>query len=139
MVDADRERVFEVNQRVMGRVRDRMAELEISVTEITEKLGIGRSAFYKWMEGRAPLSIDRLTALEVALKLPYGELLRLAGKPAAPGPDPVSISILGAHELQDHQKRALLHAYESYLEDNRQHQPEDTRDTPRRRSGDAGA
>lgn len=109
----------EVARKVWNHVRDVMAERGITVSGVKslERRGIKRATFYRW-ERALDTRPDHLTQLEVALELPHGELLRLAGRPAPALPGaagPVSIAILNAEDLEQHEKEALLRVYESFM------------------------
>lgn len=113
----------EVARKVWNRIRDVIAERGITVSGVNslERRGINRATFYRW-ERELVTNIQYLTKLEVALELPHGELNRMAGNPAPALPgatSPVSIAVVSASELRQHQKEMLLRLYESYLADNR--------------------
>jgi transcriptional regulator with XRE-family HTH domain len=124
--DGARGQQQEIAQAVWGRIRDRLGELDMPMSRLAERSGYSRAALYRWRDGVNPMSADVLAALEQTLQLPHGELLRLAGKPApalAGHASPVSVAILSADELDQHEKEALLRVYESFMAN---HRGEDT-------------
>lgn len=119
----------DVGRKVWNRIEDRRLELGMPKYKLAELVGVERTAFYKWRDkllaGRN-VGNENLTKLERALQFPYGELLRLAGKPAPALPgstSPVSVAIVNAVELERHEKETLLRVYESFMANKRRPPP----------------
>ena len=107
----------DTHRRVWDRIEDRRAELGMTFNDLAAKTGWSRYTVNRWRNGKIRTSNEALTSLERALQLPHGELLRLAGRaaPALPGTtSSVSMAILAATDLEQHEKEALLRVYESF-------------------------
>src|SRR5262245_57161609 len=122
---------IEIAHKVWQHIHTCLYQREWNVTQLAEKTinpktnkPYNRSMLYKWGAHKGPfgrgnpqvrMSNDVLVALEQALQLPHGELLRLAERPAPALPDPVTdlltemiVREIRAADLDQHEKEVFL-------------------------------
>jgi transcriptional regulator with XRE-family HTH domain len=113
-------------KRIMGRVRDRMNELGLGVADLfgdgstPGRSDISRTAYYSYESAKRPVDMEVLRELERVLRLPAGELLKMAGfLPAglddfAREPGAVLVAIEVDPDLTPEEKDALRTIYQGF-------------------------